>query len=852
MEVIQEVKSETEEAEQERGDMDEDKDEGEEDEALRDLRELEQTLSGMHIDPSAPHMLEHKREVDVSEWPASYRGNSTQEKLLIAMAENFRCQYAHLYPDRKQLLLCPVNECGVQKFVSTTVRPTLLPYAEFYHWQGCASFVSDFLSLMRLDPPFDPPKQLRSPTCVLRTQRGTCFDSSTLLCSLLLGAGYNAYCVSGYAIKEMCLLQHDRQECPLLKPSTQEKLVEQKLQVKKYSVKPSRDLRSKFEQQQEERKEEERRSELLSKQQEAERLQEEKERPPSDPLLGLRVHSWVLVLSGNREVPENFFIDPLSGQSYSTSSENFLGIENIWNHQNYWVNMQDCRFGCAEMTYDLGDAVKWEYMLCGASSQSLLLIPDMEQQDDEEDEETEEPKVFEMPPSWVMKIQISQEDMESRCPGGMKLIQYRKATVEKFAPYLLQDGLVTRLTTYNDLECTRANMVTEWYKHRHDHLERRELNKSTSITIESFTPGRSSALKSHKYVTLVLETERQMEFYSNARADGLASRVETEADMTETFENRPDFLYYRHVVYGGVSDSGKTPKQDQRPIQKVVEKFHRDRSKPASENIAERVFVISEDHIQVTYHLEDNRIIPAWHDFVKPRDTGNSQTLYAFTPEMVSSFQVNPLEKPYKNLFLYETLMALMEEERRVITNIRDSKKEIRDILDVRQQEESAIKLQVSIYDTARNEKARRHREELERLAEEARLSKEDEELDVLAPFLVQLGNPKSLTKQQALQLRTDCLAELKQRLICRANLIQTRFEKETHELQQKQQWYQQNQLAMSKENEEEYSAYCSDAMFRINMLKLRLNRHKDRAPQMYLALDEKLRRDPRLSQHLL
>jgi len=33
---------------------------------------------------------------------------------MLAMAENFRQQYALLYPDNKVLLLCPVNECGVQ------------------------------------------------------------------------------------------------------------------------------------------------------------------------------------------------------------------------------------------------------------------------------------------------------------------------------------------------------------------------------------------------------------------------------------------------------------------------------------------------------------------------------------------------------------------------------------------------------------------------------------------------------------------------------------------------------------------------------------------------------------------
>lgn len=62
-------------------------------------------------------------------------------------------------------------------------------------------------------------------------------------------------------------------------------------------------------------------------------------------MYGLRVHCWVLVLAGKRDVPENFFIDPFTGNSYETTNERFLGIESIWNHKNYWVNMQDCKFG---------------------------------------------------------------------------------------------------------------------------------------------------------------------------------------------------------------------------------------------------------------------------------------------------------------------------------------------------------------------------------------------------------------------------------------------------------------------------------------------------------------------------
>ena len=72
---------------------------------------------------------------------------------------------------------------------------------------------------------------------------------------------------------------------------------------------------------------------------------QEMEKPPPDPLHGLRIHSWVLVLEGKREVPESFFIEPFTGIAHPLTSENYLGIESLWNHQNYWVNMQDCSDG---------------------------------------------------------------------------------------------------------------------------------------------------------------------------------------------------------------------------------------------------------------------------------------------------------------------------------------------------------------------------------------------------------------------------------------------------------------------------------------------------------------------------
>ena len=61
-----------------------------------------------------------------------------------------------------------------------------------------------------------PLRMLSSPT-ILKRQKGNCFEYSTLLCSLLIGAGYDAFVVSGYANRETCLMDETRETCPLLK-----------------------------------------------------------------------------------------------------------------------------------------------------------------------------------------------------------------------------------------------------------------------------------------------------------------------------------------------------------------------------------------------------------------------------------------------------------------------------------------------------------------------------------------------------------------------------------------------------------------------------------------------------------
>uniref|UniRef100_A0A672FPW2 Dynein regulatory complex subunit 7 MORN domain-containing protein n=1 Tax=Salarias fasciatus TaxID=181472 RepID=A0A672FPW2_SALFA len=334
----------------------------------------------------------------------SYRMNSAVELRLLTLADRFQRQFSILHPDRRPLLLSPANECGVQKFVCTTLRPSSSSRVELHTWQGCAAFVADVLMLEPLEPPTELPRSLSSPSSVLQRQTASCFEAAALLCSLLLGADYDAYCVSGYADREMCLLDRSREDCPLLDgPQQNRPLEDAEVNLIWMSAKATSGSGRKIKKQEEE---------------------EHERQPPPDALHGLRVHGWVLVLSGSRGVQENFFIDPLSGRSFPTHSRRFLGIESVWNQSNYYTNMQDCREGCRVNTRAPTHTHKHA---------SMLLVQ-----------------------MGNIHLFLHPSELQHCWPGGQKQTLYWKSKLERFAPRLRTDGLTTRWTAYRDVgrECT--------------------------------------------------------------------------------------------------------------------------------------------------------------------------------------------------------------------------------------------------------------------------------------------------------------------------------------------------------------------------------------------------------------
>jgi hypothetical protein len=70
------------------------------------------------------------------------------------------------------------------------------------------------LEYEELPVPNKLPNIIPSPANVLEWQAGDSFDFSIALCSLLIGCGYDAYCVYGTAPKEITTKDESLMDCP--------------------------------------------------------------------------------------------------------------------------------------------------------------------------------------------------------------------------------------------------------------------------------------------------------------------------------------------------------------------------------------------------------------------------------------------------------------------------------------------------------------------------------------------------------------------------------------------------------------------------------------------------------------
>lgn len=402
------------------------------------------------------------------------------------------------------------------------------------------------------------PTRLYSPEMVLKSRTGNSFEMATLLCSILIGFGFPAMVVSGYATREVTTNDQRRVKCPYI---PEDKVEVEKVEEldPKYCLKDEPFLESRFLIYVEQKKIDAA-NEILATEERRKAMElEELERPEPDPENGFRTHAWIVMIKDapwcyksefkqaqddnvddENVKPMAFFIEPSTGFRHEVTDPCYQGIESIWNHQNYYVNRQYKSVEIGEMNWDLSDTEKWEHFLPGEPFE----LRKERKPDEEEDIPTEDQvlaieKHLDMPFSWVDMLHISAVDFEERYLNGKKKEFYKYAVYEKFAPYRNSDGLMKRLTLFATLDYENPHTRFEWFENRDDLMKSVKRDLKTEEIVEEFHKGRSDSLKT--FVRYPDESRAViMKFYSTSRFDCMKEIVFHSTFIEEFYENRRD------------------------------------------------------------------------------------------------------------------------------------------------------------------------------------------------------------------------------------------------------------------------------------------------------------------------
>lgn len=294
------------------------------------------------VNTKTKRIQNYRKTMDEFSLSPAYTVNTTKEELCLEYVGSFIDQFMTIRPKRLVPYMIAENECGVSKFVCTSLRPTLIAIPELYDFYECASFLAGFVHYEPLDPPDAPPSVLPSPNLTLRDYTGDSFDLANLLCSFLLGAGYDAYMVNGYAPKHITLRDQTHVPAPLNLSDASSKSYQRSAEEQKRpelaEENPYKPIDNSI-----------RKSSFIAAEEERRRLEsldpfvlwvpQEREIAVASEEFK-RVHAWVLIRAGRRGMTENLFVEPTTGRAYPITGSPYLGIESLWNHLNYWVNLQ--------------------------------------------------------------------------------------------------------------------------------------------------------------------------------------------------------------------------------------------------------------------------------------------------------------------------------------------------------------------------------------------------------------------------------------------------------------------------------------------------------------------------------
>lgn len=789
----------------------------------------------------------YRDDIDEANLPESYTSNTTREELCLEYVNSFYDQFTNIYPERAPPYMIAENECGVLKFVCTTIRPTLLPYSELYDYMECASFLAGFIHYEPLDPIVSPPSLLPSPNVTLQQHTGDSYDMAVLLCSFLLGAGYNAYVVNGYAPRTIAHRDQSKAQAPLSVIVNESSAHENYGLADENDDNPYTPIDNSV-----------RASTFLADERERKRLAsldsfvlwvdkdvEIKENFVEEvPDKERRAHAWVMIAAGCRDLKENFFIEPTTGRSYSVNSSPYLGIESLWNHSNYWINLENKKT-LSEIDYDLSNNLIWEVLFISTSKASEVGNESKVSEEDsfmKDEIGTEagdishsEEVAFDCPPTWSNPLRLERQAYLLRyTPNGRKTVLYYRSKVDFFAKNVQSQGMVMRIIFYHDENRVMISEVHEWYENRKDRMYKRSrYYLGTMKHVEYYHPG---SLGEVKQWTEYPGKRRDVYFHIDGRLDRMRRREEVIGEkISEYYEGRSDCMLSRSVFMTMNESMAGSRKQfslsggglaDALYVLKMITVFDRNPVVKAGNDIARRVYFINEGKLTSHYHFVPGKMTRTTKILNHTRTSGDKHGEDEICEEDIDSLQ------------------EATSLERDTFAQVKETFRQMSIVCKNRDDTEANVVNERNIFEVAL-EKAE-SREGVETDTAVAISATDSFGSDYLTPFLRNLKDPNKLSREEAMDIRQTCLDSLKSRLVERANIIQSRLNEENSKLARKQEQFTRAQRDGEMSNEE-YEKYCTEAMFRISILEKRLVEHEETALKKFADLDNKLSQDPRL-----
>ena len=439
------------------------------------------------------------------------------------------------------------------------------------------------------------------------------------------------------------------------------------------------------------------------------------------------------------------------------------------------------------------------------------------------------------PPCWSKELHLDRNSYLTRYPpNGRRTIQYHKAKVDYFSKNKHSQGMVMRVITYLDVAKTVVQEIHEWFENRQDKMFKRVRYVLEGRFVEDYFPGSTGEVK--RWVEYPGKS-RDIDFYVSGRLDRMCRREEWIGEsIAEYYDGRTDYLTYRSILlslnkekvggkssYSYILPSGGL--QNDIYVLRITQTFDQNPAVPSGSDIAQRTFYLTEGRIVTQYHFVSGKITQK----VKVLSHGKSSGVLSGGDEL-SAEDLEGIQEA-----------ALVERE--CFSSVKMSYMQLMNVIKIRNEGEKNVHIERTVFERALD---RAEKGVTGTIGVEESDQADAKGVDYLTPFLRHISNLSEITKEEALEVRQSCLDALKARLVERANIIQSRLNEENTKLARKQEQFQRSQREGDLSTEE-YEKYCTEAMFRIQILEQRLVAHEESALKKFSDLDIRLASDPRL-----